>query len=161
VGGGIVRALFQALAPEGHAEVGPISGVESMALPGGGPSTGVPQAGISMNLGWMWTNGIKPIAKTKRIIMAADGTVFFVRSMANFDQFYFISPASSRVRLTITPTMPGRPPAIIDVAHRYAESDGNGITVRPLNPAVSADAEFLELLASAKLAADAAGLGSE
>ncbi|MCC6428430.1 MAG: hypothetical protein IT435_16630 [Phycisphaerales bacterium] len=160
-GGGIVRAIFQALSPQGHAEVGPIPGDPPTPPAGGGSVTGIPNAGLSMNLGWMWVNGQRPVVKTRRLILAADGTTFFTRSTANLDQFYFIGPATSRVKLTLFPAILGRPSAFIDTSHKYAECAGASITVRALNPASPADAEFLAVVNQARIAAEAAGIGSE
>ena len=126
---------------------------------GGGGITGVGGVpGFSVTFGWIWIVGNQPICKTRHVIGAADGTTFFVRTSPAIEQFYFIGPSSSRVRLSELPASPGRPETIIDAVHRYAEHDGRSLVRRNLSETSSDDQEFLRLVAKARESAVRAGL---
>lgn len=161
-GGGVMRALFQSMdVGEGRAEVIKVlsADADTSRAGGGGPSfAGADVPAFSVNMGWAWVIGVRPVCKTKRVIGAADGTSFFVRSTATLDQFFFVGPSTSRVLLRTIPSLPGRPPVAIDATHPYAECSGGAVTVRGLIQASPLDGEFMSLFARAKAAATAAGL---
>lgn len=167
--GGGARAFFQPDATSaGHAEVVSLSHVSANPFPagpgpggGGGVFPGVGVGGVpgfSVTFGWIWIVGNQPICKTRHVIGAADGTTFFVRATPAKEQFYFVGPSSSRVRLTEIPAHPGRPETILDLVNRFAEYDGRSLVRRSLSEASSEDQEFLALVAKARESAIRAGL---
>ena len=168
--GGFMKALFQSLeSGDGHAEVVRVLAADAATQrPGNSPASGGPGFGgpgpagdvpaVAVTMGWAWIIGLRPVVKTRRVIGSADGTTFFVRSTATLDQFYFVGPASSRVYLRTIPSMPGRPPVVIDMAHPYAECSGGSITVRAVMQGSAQDAEFLSAMSTARVAAQSAGL---
>jgi hypothetical protein len=162
--GGEVAALFSSDSQsDGYAEVLR----ETLRSPAGARSRGMaepaPATVFFFQSGWLWLCGKNPKVKTRRVVGGSDGTVYFARSTADADQFYFVGPDTSSVTLhPADATTPVRgEPVTIDARTRFAEARGGVIRTRELSPSDPHDTAFLATFERARLAAQAAGLEVE